>query len=80
MLTIDKGSVSSVDALEQVLLEGEAAVARIRAHHIQALARLDVAQVHTADGTRTTGGVGVGPSRRVYGYRKGTGGRLEDAP
>ena len=45
--------MSSVDALEQVLLEGEAAVARIRAHQIQALARLDVAQVHTADGTRT---------------------------
>ena len=35
------------------MLEGEAAIARIRAHQIKALAQLDVAQVHSGDGARS---------------------------
>jgi hypothetical protein len=43
----------SIDALEQLLIQGEAAISRIRAHQITALTALDIAQVHTADSARS---------------------------
>jgi hypothetical protein len=44
---------TSIDALEQVLMAGEAAIAKIRAHQVAALVDLDRVQVHTGDGARS---------------------------
>jgi len=41
------------DALEQVLLDGEATIARIRAAQMTVLGELDRRQAHTADGCRS---------------------------
>ena len=44
---------TSIDALEQVLIAGETAIAKIRAHQVAALVDLDRVQVHTGDGARS---------------------------
>jgi len=46
-------SSTATDTLEQILLEAEAAVARLRAIQMAALAQLDARQVATADGCRS---------------------------